>query len=101
MKIVRKIRKEIVANHANDIVFATSREVFVINKAANVMAKFNSHKDYLRDNAVEFTTTKEEFLSAMEKVWEAFESDKVAVKLNPSNIKRKLSLDYIIEGGVK
>jgi hypothetical protein len=97
MKIVRKIREEVVANHANDIVFATGREVFVVNKVSNVMARFNSHKDYLRDNAVEYTTTKEEFLNAMENVWEAFENDKVAVKFNPSNIKRKLSLDCIIE----
>lgn len=98
MKIVRKIREEVVANHANDIVFATGREVFVVNKVSNVMARFNSHKDYLRDNAVEYTTTKEEFLNAMEKVWEAFENDKVAVKFNPNNIKRKLSLDCIIAG---
>ena len=97
LKIARKIKKNLVANHANDIVFVAGKEVFVINKANNVMAKFNSHVDYLRDNAIEYTNSKEEFMSAMEKVWEALEANKTIKKFDTSYFKKQLSMNYIID----
>lgn len=82
----KKIRKEITANHSQDIVFEADK-VYCINKKENVMAIFNSHKDYLLDNAAEYTKTKDEFLCAMGKIWDALEDDKRVLKKFSKGIK--------------
>ena len=82
----KKIRKEITANHHNDVVFVADK-VYCINKSENVMAIFNSQNDYLLDNAVEYTKTKDEFLCAMGKIWDALEDDKRVLKKFSKGIK--------------
>ena len=82
----KKIRKNLPANHHNDVVFVADK-VYCINKSENIMAVFNSQKDYLLDNAVEYTKTKDEFLCAMGKIWDALEDDKRVLKKFSKGIK--------------
>lgn len=95
----KKIRKNLSANHHNDVVFVADK-VYCINKSENVMSIFNSQKDYLLDNAAEYTETKEEFLSAMEKVWDALEDNKKVLKAFKGviDLKNRLSQSYVVKG---
>lgn len=95
----KKIRKNLPANHHNDVVFVADK-IYCINKSENVMAIFNSQKDYLLDNAVEYTKTKEEFLSAMEKVWDALEDNKKVLKTfkRVNDLKIRLKQLYVVKG---
>ena len=93
--INKKISKELTANHAGDIVFSAGK-VYVVNIKEAVIATFNSHKDYLMDEAVEYTETREEFMTAMGKVYDAvvmkehFTKDFVK-KSRSENLKRKIN----------
>lgn len=93
--ITKKISKEFSANHAGDIVFAAEK-VYVVNLKDAVIATFNSHKDYLMDNASEYTSNKEEFLTAMGKVYEAVVhkehfTKKFSKKFRAENLKGKIN----------
>ncbi len=93
--INRKINKELAANHAGDIVFSAGK-VYAVNLKDAVIATFNSHKDYLMDNASEYTSNKEEFLTAMGKVYDAVVTKEhftknFVKKSRSENLKRKIN----------
>lgn len=106
--ITKKISKEFSANHAGDIVFAAEK-VYVVNIRDVVIATFNSHHDYLMDNASEFTTNKEEFLTAMGKVYDAVVHKEHFTKMftkkkKSENLKRKINMLFELnmkKGGVR
>ena len=104
--INRKINKELTPNHAGDIVFSAGK-VYVVNIKEAVIATFNSHKDYLMDNASAYTETREEFMIAMGKVYDAVVTKehftKEFVKKSRSeNLKRKINTLFGLNmGGVK
>jgi len=105
--ITKKISKEFSANHAGDIVFSAEK-VYVVNIRDAVIATFNNHADYLMDNASEFTTNKEEFLTAMGKVYDAVvhkeHFTKTFKKKKSENLKRKINTLFGLnmkKGGVR
>ena len=104
----KKIKAEHTANRCGDIVFSAEK-VYCVNLKDEVVATFNSHKDYLMDEAVEYTKNKDEFLIAMGKVFDAVVNQekftKSFSKKNKSDsLKRKINTLFGLgwnQGGVK